>query len=120
MDLAGNVIPEFSNTSTRLSEYALVTPKEGWFIHDNHLYVVNSTVLEVVLLNALFDNPQEIYDLNCPNSPEGCVDFMDTEFPIDSDLVSPMYDITFRTLSRSYAIPRDNENDSTETPPQSK
>lgn len=115
MDLTGIVIPEFSRTSDALSKYALVTPKEGWFLHDNYLYIVNSKVLETVLLNALFEDPQEIHDLNCPNKSGECLDFMESEFPIDSDLVEPMYEITFKMLTRSFSIPKDNENDSSDT-----
>lgn len=114
MDLAGNVIPEFSNISNTLSKYALVPPKEGWFVHDNYLYVVNSTVLEKVLLNALFNNPQDIHDLNCSTTNENCSDFMDVEFPIDSDLIGPMYDEAYKRLVRLLTIPRDNENDSSD------
>lgn len=111
MDLAGNVIPEYSKTSTGLSMFALVPPKEGWFMHDNYLYIVNSTVLEKVLLNALFDNPQEVHDLNCPNTQSGdCTDFMEEDFPIDSDLVSPMYDLVVERLTRTYTLPKDEEN----------
>ena len=116
MDLAGNIIPEFNKTNDRLSEYALVTPKEGWFMHDNYLYIVNSKVLEDILLNALFENPQEIHDSNCASSAGSCADFMDVDFPIDADLVSPMYDLTFRMLTRSFGVQKDNENDSVESP----
>lgn len=111
MDLSGRVIPEFSLTQNRYSEYALVKPKTGWFIHDNHLYVVNNKVLETILLNALFDNPDDIHQVNCANNVDGsCSDYMDEQFPIDSDLIDDMYKMSFEMLVKSRILPIDIEN----------
>lgn len=113
-DLVGNTIPETTMTQSRFSIYAL-SPKAsiqtGWFMHDNYLYVINNSFLEKVLLNALFDNPAEIHDLNCAVTETNCSDFQDEEFPIDSDLVQPMYTITIEFLLKGMQLPKDNEND---------
>ena len=112
MDLEGNVIPEISKTSERLSVFGLVPQQEGWFMHDNRLYIVKTKVLVKVLLNALFDDPEAVHEMNCASTPEnGCTDFMDVPFPIDSDLVDPMYTLTEQRLMRAYSIPQDREND---------
>lgn len=111
MDLAGTTIPEFNLTQNRYSKYALTNPGTGWFMHDNHIYIINNNFLEKVLLNALFDDPKAVSELNCPDGPDGlCVDFMDQEFPIDTDLVDPMYKMTMEYLTNSMRLPGDLEN----------
>lgn len=110
MDLEGTTINEYSLTSSKYSQYSLIGPQVGWFMHDNHLYVINNSFIETVLLNALFDNPQEINELSCPVD-EDCTDFMAQEFPIDSDLVDPMYKMTIQMLVGSMELPKDLEQD---------
>lgn len=111
MDLSGRVIPEFTQTQNRYAVYALNQPKTGWFLHDNHLYIVNNKVLDTVLLNALFDNPDDIHQENCATNSDGsCEDFMSQQFPIDSDLIDDMYKMTFETLVKSRMLPIDIEN----------
>lgn len=62
------------------------------------------------MLNALFDNPEEIYQKNCPTSGTNCSDFMDEQFPIDSDLIDPMYKLTLQMLMVGMKNPTDLEN----------
>lgn len=113
-DLAGSTIPEITVMQKKYLEYALNPANKtqtGWFMHNNHLYVINNSFLSKVLLNALFDNPAEIHDLNCNVTESNCNDFQDEEFPIDSDLVQPMYSLTLEYLTRAMQLPQDVEND---------
>lgn len=112
MDLSGNVIPEFSLTKKKYSKYALTPPGTGWFMHDNHVYIVNNDYLEKILLNALFDDPENVHELNCPNTGGTCEDYLQQEFPIDTDLISDMYKMTLMFLSESSKMPNDTENNS--------
>lgn len=114
MDLEGRVIPDFNLTQNRFSEFALIQPETGWFMHDNYLYIVNNSFLEKVLLNALFDSPAEISDLNCPTSGDNCPDYLDTEFPIDPDLVDPMYRLAMTFLIESIKLPKDEEQNASD------
>lgn len=111
MDLTGTVIPEFNLTNDKYSQYALIKPSTGWFIHDNHLYIINNKHLSKVLLNALFNDPEEIYNVNCPdNTGEICKGYYEDEFPIDSDLIDPMYRMTIDLLTQAFRMPNDTEN----------
>lgn len=111
MDLTGTVIPEFNLTQSRHSKYSIIKPTTGWFLHDNHLYVINNTALAKVLLNALFDNPEEIYEYNCASTGDNnCPEYLDQVFPIDSDLIDAMYKMTIDMLLRMYSVPNDLEN----------
>lgn len=44
-----------------------------------------------------------------------CYDEWDGEFPIDADLVVPMYDLTIEQLAKMYKFPVDNENNARNT-----
>lgn len=99
-DLEGTVIPEITPTQSKYSLYSLAPTQIGWFLNNNYVYVVNSKVLVKVLLNGLFDDPDSIHAKNCPTTPGSvCGDFMAEEFPIDSDLISPMYEMTLKFLT---------------------
>lgn len=111
MTLEGKVISKTSPTIEDLEAYSLTnkTSKLGWFIHDNHLYIVDNTKLKLVLLNALYADPEEIDSKNCVVSGTNCPEYLDTEFPIDPDLIDPMYKLTLQYLLQRGA--QDLEND---------
>lgn len=113
--LDGLTIPKSTVTISNLSKYSLTMstkPSIGWFIHDGYLYIINNTHLRKVLLNALFDEPATIELLNCDiNSSEGCGSYLDQEFPIDTDLIDPMYKLTIQYLLNGYKLPEDTEAD---------
>lgn len=64
------------------------------------------------MLNALFDKPDEISQANCATTGVNCNDFMDEQFPIDSDLIDGMYKMTLDYLMKSQQEPIDTENNS--------
>lgn len=114
MTLSGEVISKGSPTMNKYAAYTVSNnpPKASWFIHDNHLFVLNNKFLEVILLNSLFDNPTEITQLNCSNTGDVCEDWLDAEYPIDPDLISPMYQLTLQFFTTSFNLPKkDVEND---------
>lgn len=115
MTLVGEVISKSSPTSNKYSAYTISNnpAKPGWFIHDNHLYVINNKTLQTVLLNCLFDNPVEIEQLNCSaNNNASCPDWYDSEYPIDPDLVSPAYKLVLEMIFNSHRFPpQDTVND---------
>lgn len=112
LDRAGRVIPEYDLTQSRYSHYALSAPVTGWFLHNNHLFIVNNKVLRKVILSALFDDPNMVHQINCPTSGTDCTDFQSEEFPIDSDLIDPMYRLTLEFLTNSAQRPIDFEANS--------
>lgn len=115
MTLVGEVLSKTSPTMNSYSAYTITntTPKPGWFIHDNHLYIINNVHLEKALMNSLFDNPVEIAELNCPASnTTTCPAWYDNEYPIDPDLVSPAYRMVLDSIYRTYNLPpQDTNND---------
>lgn len=116
MDVSGEVIPAISLTQSNLQKYGRTKKfKAGWFLHDNHLYIINNTELVLVLLNGLFDKPSEISLLNCNTGNGGaCASELDSEFPIDPDLIDPMYKMVLNYLLQSRQLPADKENDASD------
>lgn len=115
MTLNGEVISKTTPTVNKYSKYTITnsTPKTGWFIHDNHLYIINNKFLSTVLLNSLFDNPVDVANLNCKaTSDTSCPAWYDMEYPIDPDLIQPAYMMTIEMLLNANKFPpADTEND---------
>lgn len=112
MTLDGTVIPKASLTQGRLSKYSLTQTAEtpSYFIHDNYLYIQGNKHLQKVLLNSLFSDPEAIHQANCATGSNSCPDFLDTEYPIDPDLVDPMYRLTIELLLNALKLQADTEN----------
>jgi hypothetical protein len=112
-DLAGNVIPMGSITTDSLSQYSITAKNSTvWFIHDSKLYIKNNNDLEKVVVNGLFLNPEDSLE-ECPDSTTiNCPSYLDTEFPIDSDLIDAMYQLTLRYLT--LPVQKDLMNDARE------
>jgi hypothetical protein len=114
MTLSGEIISKTTITQNRYSKYSLnrKTPKTGWFIHDGYLYILNNTNLDTVLLNSLFDNPSSVDELNCASSQTTeCKDIYDYTYPIDPDLIDPVYKRVLEYFSYSLNLPpKDIEN----------
>ena len=114
MTLTGEVISKTSQTMNKYSEYTLTNnpPKAGWFIHDNHLYLINNTFISTLLLNCLFDDPIQIQELNCSTTDSTCPDWYDEEYPIDPDLIQPAYlQVVNMLLNARNFPPNDTTND---------
>lgn len=114
-DLTGRTIREFNLTQQRYSKYALSPVEEGWLLHNNRLFVLNNKDLTKILVNALFNDPEEIANINCTQDATNCTGYLEAEFPIDSDLIDAMYDLTLRKLLNTIGIPQDLENDARTT-----
>lgn len=73
---------------------------------DGKLYLKSNNpqfmFLEKVSLNAVFANPQEVFDDD--------VDFMDEPFPIEEDLISSCIEMVYQELSGTVYAPEDRIN----------
>lgn len=110
-DLNGNPLSKTTPTMQRLSEFSITNrdPKPGYFIHDNYLYIVANTSLVKVLMDNVYLKPSEVEGYNCPASATTCPNPFDVEFPIDADLIAPMYEMAMKFLAAT--SPLDYEND---------
>lgn len=114
MDLYGNVISQGSPTLNKYFKFSITGKKAPmWFIHDNRLYILNNNSLDKVLINGIFSTPSQPIETACTNGETAlCVNYLDSEFPIDADLIDPMYKLTLTYLSLQNN--KDEKNDSTD------
>lgn len=112
--LDGKNIPVVSITSNELAEYSLTANnKTGYLMDGERLYILNNLKLSAITLKAIWEDPEEVDDFNtltCDQSDD-CSNVMSDEFPIDSELVYPMYQLSIDLLGYSYKFPEDTRND---------
>jgi hypothetical protein len=71
-----------------------------------------------VIIKGIWENPADLDNFcGCGTSTEQgpCYDSSSGEFPIDAELVMPMYQMTLEFLRSAIATPRDEENDASGT-----
>lgn len=104
--LTQNDLAKFSETNQK--------PKLAYFIENQHLYILNSTSLKVVLLSAIWEDPEEVKKFcKCNNgdvTDEPCYDPINDDFPIDSELARVMRILVTQELQNMYRMPEDNLN----------
>lgn len=113
----GTVLSETSITKDKLKTYSLSqqTPKLGWFIEDNRLHVLHSQTTPLVIAIALWEDPEAVSDFCTCGGESGtgntpCYNTQNDEFPIDAELVLPMYEMTLKVFGLGMQYPEDNEN----------
>lgn len=86
----------------------------GWLIEDGKLVVLNTDLtLPHVLLTAVWEDPEKLDNYcGCSSDDElsPCYNSLDQEFPIDADLVMPMYELTLKFMQITQSYPEDNLN----------
>lgn len=86
-----------------------------FFIFNRYLYILGSTKLKGVLVFGLFEQPNNVADYNIcdeqgEESSDPCYSIEADNYPIDIDLVMPMYDMVKQMIADSNKFPEDNEN----------
>lgn len=87
---------------------------------DNYLYLKSNNpqyeYLEKVRMSGIFDDYEKAEEISCDcNCEENCIDPMDKDFPMASDLLPQMIDIISKELYNALVRPADRENDSADT-----
>jgi hypothetical protein len=99
-------------TNVEFSEYGHVPTENlsGWFISGNYLFQVG-TEYPLVIVEFIPENPEEAAQYEACNgdlSSAPCLASDGGEFPIDPDLIAPMYQMTLEFLGFSMQLPEDN------------
>lgn len=84
---------------------------------DNKLYLKsqnhNFKYLKRVSIAGMLDNPKEALALSCDVNGNPC-DYMETEFPLESSLVSVLIDTVCNSLEGTVYRPEDDVNDASD------
>lgn len=107
-----------SETSFELEKYSkgnkYTSKKPHYYIRNEYLYITDMKALEVITLTGLFDDPLEVNNFPsfCPEvncSDCDCISFLDLEFPIDSDLIDPMIELSLKELIEIFSQMREDQ-----------
>lgn len=83
---------------------------------DDYLYLRSSNpqflYLKKLRIDAVFQNAQEVAAFACSTQSEGNCDILDSEFPLEDTLISPLIQMMVQELSGARYAPTDQTNDS--------
>lgn len=89
---------------------------------DNYLYFKSANpqylYLEKVRLVALFENAEETFGLQCDDDGKVC-DFLDSKFPLESSLISPLLELVVKELRSAEFVEEDDDNNAKDDLPNS-
>lgn len=109
--LSGDLIDYASLSSARLSKHSLTaSDTPTWFIHNRHLYIMKTLNLDTVTIRLIPENPDALRNYQSCDSSVVCYDPDNDDYPIDTDLIQPMYKMTLEMLGAALNSPQDNEN----------
>lgn len=91
-DIDGVMNSRFSFDSSELF-YSLKTKQEG-----TYLYLHNNCFLEYVDLEAMFDEPLDVFRYPSCCKEDKCIDINKQKLPFDSSLMSLLYQLSFEKL----------------------
>lgn len=102
IDRSIEISPTTINRVNRLRGNKYTSRSFSYFILRGFLYVVAPTNLKMVSIVGLFEDPLEVkkledFCLEC-DSCQDCADPLEEEFPIDSELIEPLIEISVQEL----------------------
>ena len=106
----GTKVDETSYSIFKESEHSL-TGKDNitWFKFNGYIYITNTLDLKVVLIRLAPEDPSQVANFKSCNTNTSCYTD-DSQYPIDSDLVMPMYQMTIEQLTIMTRLSQDDEN----------
>lgn len=111
--LDGTVMSKTYPTQNKWAKYSLAKNYlvDGWFIEDGYVHVVNNKRLPLVLAKAIWEDPEIVANFcTCAGTTDPCYDIQEDNFPIDAELVLPMYELTLKLAGYALGMPKDEEN----------
>lgn len=85
---------------------------------DDYLYLKSSNpqflYLKKLRIDAVFQNAQEVAAFACSAQSEGNCDILDSEFPLEDTLISPLIQMMVQELSGAGYLPTDKQNNASD------
>lgn len=116
--IEGGVINELNKARARYSKYNKFTGKSiGWFVRDGHLYLVNDTMIEMVSIAGIWEDPTDLAAYaTCDGNACWSVN---SEYPVSLKMASQITDIVIKTkIQPMLGFPMDNSNNASGATPQ--
>jgi len=100
---------QFSNKYQKYNKYT--GDSKYYYLKNNYIYVVNDVVLEMINVQALFEDPLELSQF--PTCSGGVCFSVESPYPISANMASMITDIVIKTKVQPFmSFPSDNANDS--------
>jgi hypothetical protein len=117
----GKVIGRIDIPSASKLNYSLIEePKIAFFHHDGYLFITGTLTLKAIQIYGVFEDVDDLakytlcdeegVDVGTP-----CYNPEEDVFPIDADLIFPMYQMVIAILGVAKQMPEDNENNARAT-----
>ena len=107
----GRKMSSTSYSNFLFSQFSRASADEPtWFLYDKHIYITNTLSLKKGVVRAIFEDPERVILEECETAGSGPCNPFDGDFPIDADLVLPMYKVTLEMLGLAYNYTEDTEN----------
>lgn len=91
-----------------------------YFIDNGYVFLLNTLDLTKIAAKAVWVNPEDLEVFKSCQSNTPCYNSLTDNFPIDADLIDPLYKLTLESLRLAYQFPEDTENDSRDIKVQTK
>lgn len=106
-------IDPLSKTTNDYAAYSLTNnpPKKGWEIVDQYLDIYNAPKLKYAVIRLIPEDPEEAINFCGCGESSPCYSYSTDEFPIDAELVDPMYRLALELIGISEAYAEDNTPD---------
>lgn len=115
--IEGELIDEVSNQSSRYSKYNKFTKsKTGWYISNDYLYIINNTLLSMVSIAGIWEDPSDLEEFaTCEGTPCWSTD---SEYPISLRMAGVITDIVVKTKAQTMMqFPEDVSNNASSATP---
>lgn len=119
--LDGKPIGRISEPAAAKLEYSLIGDSPiAFFFHDGYIYITGTLLLKAIQIYGVFEDVDNlssytICDVDGTESDNPCYNPETDTFPIDADLVFPMYQMVINILSIGKQMPEDNVNNARST-----
>jgi hypothetical protein len=109
--LDGSTLTYMDNSLSKFSKFSLTSQDSlHFFLEGSYLYINGSQTLPKVLVKGIPEDPESLLNIvDCEDIINSTV--CDGELHIDAELVSPLYELTIKSLLSTLNIPMDNRND---------
>lgn len=88
-----------------LSGNKYTSKRANYFIHNDYLYLTIPTKIQVVSVTGLFEDPIEVKQFrdSCDSNNNQCIDYLNTEFPIDLDMIDTLIEMSLIELIQVFS-----------------
>jgi hypothetical protein len=108
--LSGKIIDSTTIDTNNYSNYGLISKKNmEYVINNKKIIILNNKDIEYISIKAVFTDPEELKAIQlCSSSNSSICKNIDSDFPIDDELVEALYKKVLFLITSNYGAKQDN------------